>query len=627
MLDTSKSNSQGRKRFFLDFFLVNAFLASLILFYYIPLLPHLKAHGFLGFFVISFVAQMTIIFSFCFILMTTVHFVVKKHGVNFILSIVIAAALIFALICDAITFNLFHLHYGQIGWEVISAGALSQVISLSFNEIALIICIYFIIFAFEYFIAQFVWKNQTNKNITRLNYILTTLFLFCVLTSYSLNFVARRFPGQYGITQNDVNIITKALRFVPYYNNVYRLITAEKSTVRYLKINNDIIALEIEPRDHKLNYPKHALFCQPTAQPYNIVLIVVDSWRYDTMNSTVTPTIYHFAQQSSQFTQNWSGGNATQPGLFTLFYGIPGNYWQAMLEQKHSPELIHQLIKHDYVMGIFSSAQLNFPAFDQTLFREVKPLNLFTLGATSVDRDQNITQEFKTFLSARNPKQPFFSMVFYDAVHNYCEANKLVQQPFSPAPACNRLTLNTTTNRALVFNRYLNSVHFVDSQINEILISLEQQHLMQNTIVVITADHGEEINDKNSGYWQHASAYTSYQLHTPLIIHWPNLAPKIYSHFTSNYDFAPTLLQQVLNCKNPVNDYSTGTSLFDEKQNGVFISGSYGDNAIISNNQIFRIFEGGDYEIDDETGHPIAAKSLQTASLKEAFLELNAFFK
>ena len=52
--------------------------------------------------------------------------------------------------------------------------------------------------------------------------------------------------------------------------------------------------------------------------------------------------------------------------------------------------------------------------------------------------------------------------------------------------------------------------------------------------MIILADHGEEINDQGSGYWQHTSAYTSYQLHIPLLVYWPQQKPKIFKHFTTN---------------------------------------------------------------------------------------------
>src|SRR5262249_34299541 len=159
-------------------------------------------------------------------------------------------------------------------------------------------------------------------------------------------------------------------------------------------------------------------------------------------------------------------------------------YWDSFLVKKRGPELIRQLNNANYKIGIFASAQLNFPAFDQTIFSDVKPLMIHTPGETTIARDRAITNEFEKFILSRNTKQPFFSFLFYDAVHNYCEPTTPLEHPFKPWKRhCSRFTLTTHSNRIPYVNRYLNAVYFVDNEVKKVLQTLEQQHLLKNTVI------------------------------------------------------------------------------------------------------------------------------------------------
>ena len=58
------------------------------------------------------------------------------------------------------------------------------------------------------------------------------------------------------------------------------------------------------------------------------------------------PNVMAFAEQHSMFSNHVSGGNATQPGLFSIFYSIPGSYWTAAMSQEKSPVLMELLAQY-----------------------------------------------------------------------------------------------------------------------------------------------------------------------------------------------------------------------------------------------------------------------------------------
>jgi arylsulfatase len=90
-------------------------------------------------------------------------------------------------------------------------------------------------------------------------------------------------------------------------------------------------------------------------------------------------------------------------------------------------------------------------------------------------------------------------------------------------------------------NFYLNCLHDVDSQIMKVLDELEARGLASNTIVVLTADHG----DLDGAHRLHAKGATSYreQNQVPLIVAHPAYpGGKRCKAVTSHLDIAPTLV-------------------------------------------------------------------------------------
>lgn len=63
---------------------------------------------------------------------------------------------------------------------------------------------------------------------------------------------------------------------------------------------------------------------------------------------------------------------------------------------------------------------------------------------------------------------------------------------------------------------YDGSISYVDDQVKNLFGELEQRGLLDNTIVIITADHGEELGEH--GLLQHSASLYLQEIHVPLII-------------------------------------------------------------------------------------------------------------
>lgn len=374
-----------------------------------------------------------------------------------------------------------------------------------------------------------------------------------------------------------------------------------------------------------LRYPLHKLQCKPPQQAPNILLIGVDSWRFDSLNANVTPHIYQFAQQNLQFTRHYSGGNATRSGLFSLFYGLPPSYWSAFLAAERGSLLLDALLAQNYRIGIFFSGEYTLPPFDKTLFAQVRQSMVEMSADTPLARDEEVTAHFKRFIAQSS--QPWFSFLFYVTPHSYCLQQNLptIFRPFQQS--CNRVTRNNNTDPVPYFNRYRNALFATDQQINQVLTELKQQHLLDNTIVIITSDHGQEFNDNKRNYWEHAGNFSQYQLRVPLVIHWPGKAKKRFTHTSSHYDVIPTLLQDVLQCSNPSSDYSIGRSLWQTTDWLYLPVSSYVSSGFLEAERITTLHIDGSISIQDNELSPLPNAKLNIDLYKQLLQQQRKFFE
>lgn len=369
-------------------------------------------------------------------------------------------------------------------------------------------------------------------------------------------------------------------------------------------------------------YPVNSLEYNSSIEIKNVVIIGIDDMRSDALTPELAPQIFKHAKRSAvQFTNHWSGGNSTKMGLFSLFYGIPPTYEQYIESNKRSPVLIDKVLENNFATGIFTSSKLYSPAsLDITAFVKIPNLRLETKipgPQEPYHKDSAITVEWKDWLDKKPQAQPFFGFLFYDA---------LCVEEFPPSYA-NRVHLeNGMSEQQKKFAKYKVSVQYVDSLVGLVLDDLEKRDLMKSTIVIITADHGEEYDDNKLGFTGHGSSFSDYQLKIPLIVFCPGKKPAIINKRTSHYDIVPTLMKDAFGCSNPESDYSSGSNLFTEKQWDWLIAGSYFNFAIVEPEKLTVQYPGGYYEVRDRNYQIIPAKSM-SSNLAFALNEMGRFYK
>ena len=353
-------------------------------------------------------------------------------------------------------------------------------------------------------------------------------------------------------------------------------------------------------RGDGLHYPIAPLRCNPPEVKMNLLIVLLDSWRYDAMTPAITPNIDAFSQGALTYQAHYSGGNATRIGVFSLFYGLPGTYWHAFENNQRGPVLIDALLDNGYDTAVFASAPLNSPEFDRTVFAKIEDLSIKTPGDSTHARDEAVVRRWRGWLGnhqSQKPDTPFFGFLFFDSLHGYQYPGDYPRHFLPTWEAADYLSLNNDTDPLPFRNLYNNIAHYQDSLVGTILNDLDRRGVLENTVVLITGDHGQEFNDNKKNFWGHNSNFTRYQTQVPLILYWPGRPPARVTERTSHTDLPPTLLRNLLGCQNPPETYSVGRDLFSEERKPLtsMIMASYSSYAIVE-------FETGHVTVKDAMG-------------------------
>lgn len=489
------------------------------------------------------------------------------------------------IVSDTYVYQLYRFHLNWAMVDLFVNGG-SEVIHFSFEmwlEIALLVCgIAILIAAILYVVLR--WEKRIAV------WSFAVCFIMCFLAGNLTYALA---------SASEKTEITWMAEYVPWA----RPLTMNRFLTKHGLIAKDKDGIRVSTEGRTLFYPRAQLEFEPVEKKKNIVFLVVDALRSDMLTEENMPNLWNIARNSIKFNNHFSSGNSTRAGIFGLFYGLPPSYWHSALRGNVPSAFITALQKNGYDVEAFASARLTSPEFDKTVFASVPNLRISSNGNSAWKRDLDSIADFESWLE-RKSNTPFFVFLFLDNVHAYNVAPDKNPKFIPYWKEVNHLKLSNDTDPTEYFNLYKNAVLDADGNIGKIWGLLKAKGLLDDTIVVITSDHGEEFNDNKGNFWGHNGNFTDAQIKVPLVIHWPDKRHQEIDYLTTAYDITATLMLDALNCLNDVGDYSIGGSLWIPKKNDWFVSGSYQNSAIIETDRIIVINAAGSLEFRNRDYSP-----------------------
>lgn len=134
----------------------------------------------------------------------------------------------------------------------------------------------------------------------------------------------------------------------------------------------------------------------------------------------------------------------------------------------------------------------------------------FTVASHDVKRAPVVARDFLAWQEALPRERPFFAFVnLFDAHDPYLPPPEFLEPVSGPNP------------RAV--DRYHGSIRYVDDVVGRMLRELDRRGVLDNTIVVITSDHGEQFGEH--GLTLHGNSLYRQVLHVPLVMVYPAAIP------------------------------------------------------------------------------------------------------
>ena len=286
-------------------------------------------------------------------------------------------------------------------------------------------------------------------------------------------------------------------------------------------------------------YPRH-----------NVVLISVDTLRADHLGAygytrPTSPMIDAIARQSVLFERAFAPVAATWPSLASLLTARRPHNTNVRANGELLADDVPTLAT---VLGERGWTTASFVA---------NACEAFTRGfdARACAKDPVVSTRATAWL-AEAPPEPFFLWLHYLAPHEEYrpppDFDLFTRADYDGPFDGNRREVNRATlgevsmsdaDREQVIALYDGEIRFTDALISQVWQTLERRELLEKTLVVVTADHGEELGDHH-GYFYHICSVHEPALHIPLMIRLPDgrHAGARVEGLVENIDVVPTLL-------------------------------------------------------------------------------------
>ncbi len=269
----------------------------------------------------------------------------------------------------------------------------------------------------------------------------------------------------------------------------------------------------------------------------NVLLITLDTTRADRLGcygyqSIETPVMDRLAREGVRFERTYASSPITLPnhasiltGTHTLFHGARNNGTYQVDPSITTAAEMYSVKGYTAAAFIASFPLLarfgldqGFKVYDDRI-EEGKEKRTFLFQER---RASDVNKAVMRWLN-KKPEGPLFVWVHYFDPH-------FSYEPPSPF------------KEKYFFSPYDGEIAYTDSQIGELVEAFRNRGLLDNTIVAITADHGESLGEHNEK--THAILIYYGTVRVPLILWYPKVLPagKVVVDTVRSIDILPTLL-------------------------------------------------------------------------------------
>ncbi|HYC23216.1 MAG TPA: sulfatase [Candidatus Bathyarchaeia archaeon] len=299
------------------------------------------------------------------------------------------------------------------------------------------------------------------------------------------------------------------------------------------------------------------LFSRPSGPPRNVILVSIDTLRADHLGTygyerATSPNLDRLARRSVVFDQAVAQAPNTLPShaallTSTYYRALPGlSRGQDSRLAPGATTLARLLKERGFATGGFVDGGFLSRAFG--------------LGQGFDDYDDKgsgiaeIAVKAERWIDAHRASRFFLFVHCYDVHAPYSPPSpfdrKFEETPYAGSfePTMENLNAVAGWKRAIapdelrhVVALYDGGIAYTDQQLGIFFAELERRGLLSSTVLIVTADHGEEF--KEHGSMLHWQSYYMPNLHVPLIVSVPGRAAERIDGVVELIDVLPSVLE------------------------------------------------------------------------------------
>lgn len=288
---------------------------------------------------------------------------------------------------------------------------------------------------------------------------------------------------------------------------------------------------------------------------WNVLLISVDTLRADHLSvygygRATSPHIDALARRGLLFDNAETVQSATWPALTSLHTSLYPSAHGVVENGRPMPEGLTTLAELLRARGFSTSAFITnmtrgrHPGFSRLfLSREGGQAAADTAAVEQAVAQLERERERRFFMWVHllSPHADYAPPAPYDGAFTRPGASSLRGQIEELAALRRRGAVLPESDVGHVVGLYDGEVAFADELVGRLLSALAAKGLERSTMVVFTADHGEDLYEHNRYFFHSPSVYRS-SMRVPLILALPGVTPARTPHPASLVDLAPTIL-------------------------------------------------------------------------------------
>ncbi|HWB02088.1 MAG TPA: sulfatase-like hydrolase/transferase [Verrucomicrobiales bacterium] len=285
----------------------------------------------------------------------------------------------------------------------------------------------------------------------------------------------------------------------------------------------------------------------------DIYLFIVESMRADAIAPQHAPFLSRWkAEECQQIAETRSAANATHLSWFSILHGRLPYYEERMRPVSRAAPLFTTLHKAGFRLEMRSAGNFDYCSMLQANFGDGKLMQVLE-HVPQTHPDYHLSMGEREALMWQRLRDSVdkskiggtLRIATVDCPHYPYKWDEKWTPPYADYEKDPLFPVRPSPEEVeRIRHRYWNSIGWADHLIGDFIAFLKETRRYDNSMIILTGDHGEEF--KEHGSWFHCSALNDPQTRVPLLIKWPKdmgRGPALKD--ASHLDIVPTILDAV----------------------------------------------------------------------------------